>query len=90
MTTLAAPPREHVTSLLQTGLNPNDRVVGPRPDAAVLQQLISETMWQLRKATQSRDALAARRAKRRMNELLDELADSVIGECASTSAPAVL
>lgn len=89
MTTLASPPRAEVTARLEARPNLNGRAVGPKPDAAVLQQLISETMWDLQKARHSKDALAARRAARRMTSLLDELANSMIGEYASTPAPAV-
>ncbi|HET6736310.1 hypothetical protein [Mycobacterium sp.] len=89
MTTLATPPRAEVTARLEARPNPIGRAVGPRPDAAVLQQLISETMWDLRKATHSQDAFAARRATRRMTALLDELANSMISEYASTPTPAL-
>ena len=89
MTTLASPPRAEVTARLETGPNPNGLAVGPRPDAAVLQQLISETMWDLQKARDNQDAFAARRATRRMTALLDELANSMIGEYASTPGPAL-
>lgn len=47
-------------------------------EPTVLQRSISAALWQVRKATADHDALAARRAGREMNALLDQLAGCMI------------
>lgn len=55
-------------------------------EPAVLQRSISETLWDIRKATAKCDQLAALRAEREMNALLDQLADRLITDYAGQEA----
>jgi hypothetical protein len=55
-------------------ISTRDNVVEP----AVLQSLISETMWEIKKAKIDHDLLAVRRAKSHLSKLLDEFAGSMI------------
>jgi hypothetical protein len=43
-----------------------------------LQRLVSHAMWDRKRASTDRDPLGARRAERRISELLDEFAESVL------------
>ncbi|MGW2051881.1 hypothetical protein ACWCPF_43180 [Streptomyces sp. NPDC001858] len=43
-----------------------------------MQRLISETFWEIKKATTARDEQAVRLAEREMTALLDQLADCMI------------
>lgn len=54
-------------------------------EPTVLQRSISEALWQVRKATADHDALAARRAGREMNALLDQLAGCMITDYAGSA-----
>ncbi|GAB2967952.1 hypothetical protein LWP59_26720 [Amycolatopsis acidiphila] len=47
-------------------------------DPALLQRLISEKLWEIRKATTEHDVLSARRAERHMVMLLDQFAGYMI------------
>lgn len=47
-------------------------------EPTVLQRLISETLWEIRKASSDRDQLTVRRAQQEMTTLLDQLADCMI------------
>jgi len=56
----------------------------PTPDRssepALLQRMISATLWEIRKATSDQDEPAARRAEREMTELLDQFAGCMIAD----------
>lgn len=47
-------------------------------EPALLQRLISETFWEIKKATTARDEEAVCLAEREMTTLLDQLADHMI------------
>lgn len=49
-------------------------------EPAVLQRMISEKLWEIRRAASARDDVSARRAERQMSGLLDQLADCMIAD----------
>jgi hypothetical protein len=61
------------------GENMTTRDILP-PDPVALQRLISEKLWDVRKATTDHDELAARKAESDLTALLDQLAACILGE----------
>jgi hypothetical protein len=51
-----------------------------------LQRMVSQAMWDRRRASADRDSLGALRAEHRISELLDEFADSVLVRLSSPVA----
>lgn len=55
----------------------------PSTQTTDLQRLISRAMWDRLRASADHDSLGARRAERRISELLDKFADSVLTRVSS-------
>jgi hypothetical protein len=50
----------------------------PSTHTSDLQRLVSQAVWDRKRANANHDPLGARRAERRVSELLDEFAESVL------------